>query len=153
MMERYEISTAPTDMMHRRTRLPFRGRFLWMGASLAIQTDSQAILRAAEDVGFLRQDNCERESQMQWEIATEPPCEAEANDWTGKVTVDNHSLFLSMGTRQWFAFDLESGEGAGFVAASDTGSLCESNTLKYLLEIVCHVGNCLQGRPERSCWP
>ena len=106
-------------MMHRRTPLTFRGRFLWLGTSLTIQTDSQAILRAAETAGLLPQDDCERESQMRWEIATEPPGEAPANDWACKVTVDNHSLFLSMGSRQWFAFDFESGDGAGFVTAWD----------------------------------
>jgi hypothetical protein len=152
-MESYEISTAPTDMMHRRIPLPFRGRFLWLGTSLTIKTDSQAILRAAEGVGFLQQDNFERELQMQWEIATEPSCEAATNDWACKVTVDNHSLFLSMGVGQWFAFDFESGEGAGFVTACDASATCDSNAAKYLLEIVSHIGHCLRGRSERSCWP
>ena len=151
-MDRHETSTAPTDMMHRRTPLTFRGRFLWLGTSLTIQTDSQAILRAAEAAGLLPQDDCERESQMRWEIATEPHGEAPTNDWACKVTVDNHSLFLSMGTRQWFAFDFESGDGAGFVATCDAGAFCDSNAVKYLLEIVDHIGNCLQAKLERSRW-
>jgi hypothetical protein len=125
---------------------------LWLGTSLTIQTDSQTILRAAETAGLLPQDDCERESQLLWEIATEPSGEAPTNDWACKVTVDNHSLFLSMGTRQWFAFDFESGEGAGFVAAWDAGASCDPNALKYLPEIVCHVGNCLQAKLERSRW-
>ena len=63
-MDPRETSTAPTDMMHRRTPLTFRGRFLWLGTSLTIQTDSQSILRAAETAGLLPQDDCERESQI-----------------------------------------------------------------------------------------
>lgn len=151
MMDSYEISAAPTDMMQRRTPLRLPRRFLWLGTSLTIQTDSQEILRAAESVGLLlRQDDCERESQMRWEIATEPSCVAATNDWPCKVTVDNHSLFLDMGARQWFAFDFESGEGAGFVAAWDGGASCDPNALKYLLEIVCHIGNCLQAKAGRG---
>jgi hypothetical protein len=94
-----EICSAPTDMMHRRTPLPFRGRFLGLGTSVTIQTDSPTILRAAEAVGFLLQDDVEQESQLRWEIVSESPGTTPAKDWEGKVTVDNHSLFLSMGVR------------------------------------------------------
>ena len=82
-MDRNETGTTPTDMMHRRTPLTFRARFLWLGTSLTIQTNSQAILQAAETAGLLPQDDCERESQMRWEIATEPP--SEARPMTGRV--------------------------------------------------------------------
>lgn len=147
-----EIKNAPTDMMHRRTLLPFCGRFLWLGVSVAIQTDSQTVLRAAEKTGFLPQDSCERESQLRWEIVSELPNAAQPDNWACKVTVDNHSLFLSMGAAQWFAFDFQSGEGAGFVSACDRGANCDANAVKYLFEISCHVGNCLRARPERSRW-
>lgn len=152
MMDSYEINTAPTDMMHRRTPLTLCGRFLWRGTLLTIRTDSQAILRAAEVAGLQPQDDYGQELQMRWEIATEPSGDAPTNDWACKVTVDNHSLFLSMGAEQWFAFDFESGDGAGFVAAWDAGASCDPNALKYLLEIVCHIGNCFQTKLERSRW-
>jgi hypothetical protein len=152
MMGFNEICSAPTDMMHRRTPLPFRGRFLGLGTSVTIQTDSPTILRAAEAVGFLLQDDVEQESQLRWEIVSESPGTTPAKDWEGKVTVDNHSLFLSMGAEQWFAFDFESGEGAGFVAACDSSVFCDPNGERYLFEIACHVGNCLQAKPQRGGW-
>ena len=150
MMDRNENRGVPTDMMHRRTPLPFCKRFLWLGVSVTIQTDSTAILRAAESVEFLPQSDLAKESQMYWEIATEPHGTVHVDAWVSKVTVDNHSLFLNMGDKQWFVFDFESGEGAGFFTNSDLRDSANPNATKYLSEIACHVGNCLLDKPERN---
>jgi|SRR5579862_8672416 len=147
-----QFATSPTDMMHRRTPLPFCGRFLWLGASVTIHTDSPAILRAAEETGFLPQIDAERQPDMRWEIASERTSAAPAYEGASKVTIDNHSLFLSMGREQWFAFDFESGDGAGFVAVTDRGLSGDRNAAQYLFEIACHVGNCLRTASERSLW-
>ena len=143
-MDSTEHDVFQTDMMHRRTPLLFCEQFLWLGISVTIQTDSREILRAAESRGFLPQNDRARKSQMYWEIATEPHGTAHADSWASKVVVDNHSLFLSMGDKQWFAFDFESGDGAGFFVSSDPGESDDPNATKYLSEIACHVGNCLR---------
>jgi len=151
-MDSHSSVDAITDMMHRRTPLPFCGRFLWLGSSVTIQTDSQAVLRAAEGMGFLPHGDLEQESQIRWEIVTEPTSTPQASDCKCKVTIDNHSLFLSMGAGQWFAFDFESGDGAGFVVIPNPGASTDANAVKYLSEIACQVGNCLQPASDRSRW-
>src|SRR5262249_50412367 len=111
------------------------------------------ILWAAERAGFLPEEDLEHESQIRWEIVSEPTSTPQAGDWKCKVTIDNHSLFLSMGEAQWFAFDFASGDGAGFVVISDRCASSDANAAKYFLEIACHVGNCLRplsGRSYRS---
>ena len=150
-MNLQEILDQPADLMRRRTSLLFSRRFMWLGSSVEMHTDSPAIFDAAENAGFLPECDVERRPEMRWEIVSEPPVVAAADDWAGKVTVDNNSLFLSMGIGQWFAFDFETGDGAGFVVVSGPRASCETNAEQYLLEIAHHVGNCLRAKLERSC--
>jgi hypothetical protein len=140
------------DLMRRRVPLLFHGHFLWLGAALEIYTDSPAVLSAAEEAGFLpRQEEGQYRPELRWQIVSEQPCLVPVSGWTSKVTVDNNSLFLSMGVGQWFAFDFETGEGAGFVTVCDPCASYEVNAERYLLEIAHHVGNCLRAKLERSC--
>jgi hypothetical protein len=141
MDTRLEIDHEPTDMMCRRTPLLLRERFLWFDTTMMICTDSAAILHAAEKVGFVRWRGPEEEPSMRWEIASVHPRAATVKDWECKVTLDAHSLYLSMGLEQWFAFDLETGDGAGFVISDSNRPL---NVELYLRAVAYNVGACLR---------
>jgi hypothetical protein len=134
-----QIDHQPTDMMHRRTFLPFHGHFLWFGTPVTIRTDSQAILSAAEEAGLVVQKGLEQEPSLRWEIVVEKHGEATAGPWECEVTRDSNSLYLSMGFQQWFAFDLETGDGAGFVVISDPDRLRDPNAESYLRVVVDNV--------------
>src|SRR5271165_5734224 len=101
-----QIDHQATDMMHRRTLLPFNGRFLWFGKAITICTDSPAVLNAAEAAGLLMQRGCGQESSLRWEIVAENHDESSGEPGECKLTLDSSSLYLSMGSLQWFAFDL-----------------------------------------------
>jgi hypothetical protein len=150
MDSRLQIDDRPTDMMRRRTPLALRGRFHWFGTTVTIRTDSPAVLNAAEEAGLELPGNSEEEPGMRWEIASVQPGATAAENWECKATLDAHSLYLSMGPEQWFAFDLETGDGAGFVV-SDPGRLNDPNAELYLLAIAYNVGACLRLEMEKSC--
>src|SRR5271170_5984344 len=95
-MNRHQMDNPPTDMMRRRTPLPFCGFFLWSGQSVTIRADSAAILRAAEDVGLVAQKGFQRESDMRWEIVTERHGVIPLDDFECKTTVHQRSIYLDM---------------------------------------------------------
>jgi hypothetical protein len=150
-MNRHEVAFQPTDTMHRRTPLSFSGKFLWLEETVTICTDSPVILRAAEEIGLVPLKEPDQQSAMRWDLVSEPTGAAGIEDWDCKVTVDQHSLYLTMGPRQWFAFDLETGEGAGFVVITDVAGRSDPNGVLYLLSLVYNVGACLRPRLLRSC--
>lgn len=133
-------------MMHRRTLLPFNGRFLWFGLTITICTDSPAVLNAAEAAGLVMQSGSGQESGPRWDIAAEHRGESRAEPWECKLTRDSNSLYLSMGSQQWFALDLETGDGAGFVIVSDPDRPRDPNAEVYLGTVLENVGVAL--RPE-----
>lgn len=135
-------------MMHRRTLLPFNGHFLWFGIAITICTDSSAVLNAAEAAGLLRQRGSGRERELRWDIVREQDGEATTGPWEFKVTRDSHSLYMSMGSQQWFAFDLETGDGVGFVTISDPNRPRDVNAELYLRTILENVGVALQPELE-----
>lgn len=142
------IDLAP-DLMRRRTPLLFSKRFVWRSISVEICTDSTAILSAAEGAGFLPECCVERPPEMRWEIVSEMRVSLSSN-WSCRVTVDNHSFFLSMGTGQWFAFDFGTGDGAGFVVVSDQEAHPSANVERYLREILHHIADPVHQEMERS---
>jgi hypothetical protein len=143
-MHRSEIRDEPTDVMYRRTPLPLCERFLWSGSCVSIRTDSSAILRAAEEAGFRPLGASKREADMQWEIVAEPQGSTNIGDWECKVTIDEHALYISMGPEQWFAFDLQTGDAAGFAVLSDPALSDDPNAVLYLLTLASNVRGCLQ---------
>jgi len=128
----------PTDMMCRRIPLPLRSRFLLFGTTVTITTNCAPILRAATAAGLVRTDADELPG-MKWEIIGMPAPSA-VEDWECNVTLGNHSLYLSMGREQWFAFDLETCDGAGFVAVSDSDVVRDTNAELYFLAVAHNVG-------------
>ena len=144
---------SQTDMMQRRTLLPFCGRFVWRGMSVSIRTDSQLVLLAAEQAGLLPQAACDSESDMHWEIACERGGTASGSDWMCRAVADLHSLFLSMGREQWFALDLETGDGAGFIVVPQDDACEDPGAVKYLRDLTHNIANFManeMGRNGRS---
>ncbi|HZD47723.1 MAG TPA: hypothetical protein VE178_03155 [Silvibacterium sp.] len=139
----------PTDMMCRRIPLPLCGRFLLFGTTVAITTNYEPIMRATNAAGLVRLTDKDELPGMKWEIVAIPGASL-SEDWDCNVTVGNHSLYLSMGREQWFAFDLETGNGAGFVVASDSGTLTDTNAELYLLAVACNVGAGLRSDVENA---
>jgi hypothetical protein len=52
---------------------------------------------------------------------------------------NGNTLYLDMGPRQWFAFDSETGNGAGFVAMADSDEIVNQNATHYLRTITAHA--------------
>jgi hypothetical protein len=134
----------PTDMMHRRSQLLFRGCFFWLGTNVTICTDLPDVLDAAEKAGLRLRRDSEQVKAMRWEIVGELQATEPAQDWECEVTLDDHSLYLSMGPRQWFAFDRDTGDGAGFAAIANPDRPSEPNAERYLRAVLETVGTCLQ---------
>jgi hypothetical protein len=44
-----------------------------------------------------------------------------------------------MGPRQWFAFDSETGNGAGFIVISNPDELVNQNAIQYFRAVTSHV--------------
>jgi hypothetical protein len=137
----------PTDTMQRRVPLSVGRRFLLFGTSVLIGTTHELLLRAAEAAGFMASADTTI-PEMQWEIVGFRTGSLAA-DWECHVTLGDHSLYLSMGPEQWFAFDLETHHGAGFVTIIDSDPNHE-NARHYFSSIACHVGATLPGKLERS---
>ena len=113
------MNHQPTDMMRRRASLPLRERFFWSRTPITICTNSNAVLNAAEQAGLIAHHGLEREHGLRWEIVVEREHIAADENWECKATLDAHSIYLTVGSYQWFAFDLETGEGAGFAVIPD----------------------------------
>jgi len=136
-------------MMCRRTPLPLHGYFLLYYTPVVIATNHNTILRMASKAGFVPIEDTDPGSAIRWEIVGTP-----GSSFIGyeecDVTLGDHSLYLSMGPEQWFAFDLETHDGAGFLAVADSDPSCDTNAQRYLSSIACYVGASLQPELEKS---
>jgi len=144
MAERQDL---PTDMMCRRIPLPLCGHFVLHGTTVTIATNSEPILRAAEAAGFAILSDTDKFPGVKCEIVGTRGMSF-VEDWESNVMLGNDSLYLSMGPEQWFAFDFETGEGAGFFAQSDSVTDTETNAELYLLTVACNVGAALRRNVE-----
>ena len=142
-MSDHKIFASPTDMLHRRTPLLPYQRFRWLGSAVMIGTNSPALLSAVNAAGFRPDGEAEQGTSMQWEIVSEEAGLVSTGLWTCKVTVTNHSLFLSMGPGQWFAFDFQTGDGAGFFSQARRAA-SNLHEMRYLSAITRNVGACLR---------
>jgi len=143
-MNSHELDHLPTDMMCRRTPLDLCGRFLFLGTTVRISTNCASVLLAAKEAGFVPLRGTEQEPEMKWEIVGTLSSAAPVDDWECNETLDDHTLYLSMGPEQWFAFDLETHEGAGFVVVSIPDRPGAPNVGLYLLAVAYNVGARLQ---------
>lgn len=141
--------SMPTDTMHRRVPLPLSRCFVLFGTAILIATNLELLLRTAEMAGFVPSTDTNITPDMRWEIVGSL-ANSSAMDWKCHVMLGDHSLYLSMGPEQWFAFDLETHHGAGFVAICDSDPNHETNARRYLSSIAGHVGANLAGKLVRS---
>lgn len=141
---------APTDMMRRRTPLPLCTRFLLFDTEVVINTNSESILRTAETAGFVSVADAYAIPRMKWEIVATPGTPSTAH-WECNLTLGDHALYLTMGPEQWFAFDLETHDGAGFVLIADSELHQDTNAHRYLASIAYNVGASLRSELEKGC--
>ncbi|MBV8675033.1 MAG: hypothetical protein JOZ33_16510 [Acidobacteriaceae bacterium] len=141
---------TPSDVMHRRTPLPLQRRFLLFGAPVLINTNYESIMRAAEASGFVPDTDTDYVSCMKWEIVGEPGI-ASVFGWDCDVSLGDHSLYLNMGLQQWFAFDLETRHGAGFVVVHNQDRALDTNAELYLASVAYNVGAGLRSALEKNC--
>src|SRR5271167_4819375 len=92
-----ELDHLPTDMMCRRTVLDLCGHFLFFDTAVTIRTNCVCILAAAEEAGFVPLRSMEQGAGPSWEIVGTPPDRVAVEDWECKTTLDDHTLYLSMG--------------------------------------------------------
>src|SRR5271154_4161397 len=149
-MNSHELDHLPTDMMCRRTALDLCGCFLFFGTTVTISTNCASILVAAQEAGFVPLSGTEQEPGMRWEIVGTLSGAAVVEDWECDETLDDHALYLSMGPEQWFALDLDTYEGAGFVVVADPDRPSDSNPGPYLLAVACDIGACLNTELKKS---
>jgi hypothetical protein len=143
-------NNVPTDMMCRRTPLPLKERFLLNGNYLQIATNHTSILQAATAAGCVpvTDTNADCIPTIRWEIVGTPGYSL-ITSGECDVTLGDHSLYLSLEPEQWFAFDLETYDGVGFVIVTDTGSASDMNAQRYMASIASHVSASLHAGLEK----
>jgi hypothetical protein len=133
----------PTDIMCSRTPLLFLGHFLWLGKQIAIRTDSPEILRAAQSAGLRKAHHDGRGCDLRWDVVAEPQAGEVFESWQCETIQDGKSLHLNMGSHQWFAFDMETGSGAGFVIVAGSDRSSGLNVETYFQAILKNVVSAL----------
>ena len=129
---------SPTDMMQRRIPLSAQKHFFLFQTAITIKSNSEAILNSAERTGFVPVTGTYRKSFPTWQIVGSP-IDLPFTYWQPRATLGCRSLYLAMGIEQWFAFDLETHEGAGFVLLHNAESDNIANLARYLASIVWNV--------------
>ena len=119
--------TQPTDMMCRRTALDLNATCQWLGKVVRIDTNSSAVLRAAEEWGFSPDYSAGSGIDLHLEFVVE-----DIHDRTNRasplhVLRDERTVFIETGRQGWFAFDCETGEGAGFFVATESEEAVEAH--------------------------
>ena len=139
----------PTDIMGRRTPLPLRHRFFWLGTPITIDTNSPTVSGAAEEAGFISHRGLVEKHGLRWEIVAEPSMGLD-DRWQCDVTINGHSIYLSMGPYQWFAVDLQTGDGAGVVHTTVFEEQYDPNVNRYFKSIVDNIAAILREDVEES---
>lgn len=109
-----------TDMMSRRSALDLNATCQWLGIAVRIDTNSPAILRAAKEWGF-RPASCAGSGiDLHMEFVIEDIDDRAKGVFPLRVLRDKQTVFIETGEQGWFAFDTETGNGAGFLAAAES---------------------------------
>jgi hypothetical protein len=117
---------------------------------ITIYTNATAVLKGAEEAGLEAHSDSELEPSLRWDIAAELGFEPTAEAWGCKTIRDSNSVYLSMGYQQWFAFDLETGDAAGFVTICGLDQPSDLNVALYLRSVMDSIGyGPLSGLKER----
>ncbi len=139
-----------TDMMHRRAPLSLRERFFWLRTPITICTNSNTVLNAVKQAGLTAHHGPEGEHGLRWEIVVERDHIAADEHWQCMATLDTHSVYLTVGSYQWFAFDLETGEGAGFAVIPDLEQEGSLSIDLYLQAIIDNIAAMLRDKTGES---
>lgn len=110
-------SCQPTDLMRRRIPLDLSATYLWRGIQVSINTNSHALLQAASEAGLVPANDKHARSRLSWELVIEEDSAAPRPARAARVWRNYQSIFIEITQRQWFAYDAESGDGAGVLAA------------------------------------
>lgn len=115
-----------TDMMCRRIALDLEAHCEWRGMAVRIDTNSPAILRAAHEWGF-RPASCAGSGiDLHMEFVIDDIDDRAKGVSSLRVLRDEQTVFIETGEQAWFAFDTETGSGAGFLAAAESEEAVEA---------------------------
>jgi hypothetical protein len=122
--------------MHRRVPLDYFAKYLWHGISLRIDTNSRTLLQAASDAGLNPSQDVNGLSEFCWEFNVEEDAVARGPAGAPHFWRNGHSVYIEIAQRQWFAFDVDSGDGTGFLAApaADLVALAYLEAILRILE-------------------
>jgi len=113
-------------LMHRGIALDLNATCRWLGMAVRIDTNSSVILRAALDLGFKPAPHVEPGIDLHWEFVIESALGGSNGSSSLRVLRDGQTVFIEMGQQGWFAFDPETGAGAGFLVAAESGEAVEA---------------------------
>jgi len=113
-------------LMHRSIALDLNVTCQWHGIAVRIDTNSPAILRAAQDRGFNPAPHVKPGIDIHWEFVVENGHGDANGPFPLRVLRDGDTVFVETGQQGWFAFDPETGDGAGFLAAADSEEAVEA---------------------------
>jgi hypothetical protein len=121
--------------MHRRSALPLRGYFLLGDAIVVISCNDAIVLNCAADAGLIPQAEADQKADLQWEIVLEEDGDNGPDEHSCNVVRMSRSVYISLGANRWFAFDEESGEGAGFVTVHEFDKQDGADITQYLCAV------------------
>jgi hypothetical protein len=128
---------AHTDMMHRRTLLNVKLTGEWLGRTVRIETNSSHLMRAAAKIGITPVTYSGQQIDHHWEIVVEQGGSASSDEPSTQAFRAGSLLMVEIGHRGWFAVDLETGDGAGFLEIYDS-KVTLHNFLRSLTDTVRH---------------
>jgi hypothetical protein len=133
-----------TDIMHRRTALPMTGCFHRLDSTVTIRTNASIVLQAAVEAGLTEQaeqteQTEQTETALLWEIVAEAWDKHANEPFAYRAIESAGTVYLDMGPRQWFAFDTETGCGAGFVVLFESAEETARNVAACLRAIAAHA--------------
>lgn len=114
------IVAQPIGMMQRHIALDSTATYQWLGRAVRIDTNSPAILRAANEWGFSADRNAVSGFDLHLEFVVEDMLDRAHDASPSHVLRDERTVFIETGQLGWFAFDFETGDGAGFFAATES---------------------------------
>jgi hypothetical protein len=133
--------------MHRREQLDYFAKYLWHGVALRIATNSRTFLQAVTDAGLIATQNSHGLSELCWEFTVEDNAAAHGPACPLHLWRNGHSVYIEFAHNQWFAFDADSGDGAGFLATPvpDLAARAYLEAILRILELELHNISCVAG--------
>lgn len=125
----------PTDLMHRRSLLNSSARYLWHSRIVQISTNSALAIEKAAEAGLVHSDPRSMAADFRWEIACERGGDSYELGNSTTTSLDEDTVYVAMEDGQWFAFDRECGDGAGFLSSGEDGAKLLESFIHILEQI------------------